>query len=245
MGIKAGDRFSTNGGGSVVVLEYRNYNNILIEHLDENRHTATVAGLSLRNGMVKNPYLPSVYGVGYLGAVHLIENTDRNYFYVYNKWKTMLERCYSAKYHARRPTYIDCLVVPEWHNFKVFLEWHKNEPNSENPGFNLDKDLRLGGNKVYGPSTCSFVPAVINNLLLDNGASRGLLPQGVSANGKGFRSCLCANGKQIRLGTYSTPGQAHEVYKKAKEVNVRSMAEEWKEYLHPEVYDYLKTWVLL
>ena len=245
MKIKAGDKFPTNGGGQVLVVERHDWKNVVIEHMDEHRHMATVTDWNLRNGTIKNPYLPSVHGVGYFGVVDLIENTDRNHVHAYKKWKRMLERCYSEECHARKPTYIGCSVIPEWHNFQVFAAWHESEPNSGNLGFHLDKDLRLGGNKVYSPSTCSFVPAVINSLLTDSGASRGILPQGVSASGKGFRSCLCVNGKQLRLGTYSTPNQAHEVYKKAKEVNVRSMAEEWKDYLHFEVYDYLKTWNLV
>jgi hypothetical protein len=124
-------------------------------------------------------------------------------------------------------------VSPEWHNFQVFAEWFEREPNSGNFGFQLDKDLRLSGNKVYGPDTCSFVPSPINSLLSDNGASRGDLPQGVGADRKRFRSQLRVNGKILYLGTYDTPELAFEAYKKAKESNVISMAKEWRDYLHP------------
>jgi len=41
--------------------------------------------------------------------------------------------------------------------------------------------------------------------------------KGVSRNGKGFRAQIMLNGQPIRLGTRSTPEEAHELYKEASE----------------------------
>lgn len=32
----------------------------------------------------------------------------------YKRWRNMLERCYSAKHHAKYPTYKNCTVCDEW-----------------------------------------------------------------------------------------------------------------------------------
>jgi len=242
--IKAGDVFPTNEGCRVVVIEYRGWKEIEIEHIDAHQHRDIVRADNLRNGKVKNPFYQSSFGVGYFGAGCYKSAAGGNHTPAYNSWNRMMQRCYSAEYHARKPTYAFCSVITEWHNFQVFAEWHDREPNSGSQGFHLDKDLRVGGNKVYGPDTCSFVPAPINSLLTDSAASRGSLPQGVSPHIKGLQSTLRVKGKNFLLGIYATTDQAFSVYKKAKEVNVRSMAEEWRECLHPEVYDYLKSWTL-
>ena len=41
----------------------------------------------------------------------------------YSKWKSMLVRCYSTKYHQRRPTYKDCSVCNDWLLFSNFRKW--------------------------------------------------------------------------------------------------------------------------
>jgi len=241
--IREGDVFPTNAGGTVIVLKYLNWREVTVEHQDSYIHRVVVREGDLRKGDVKNPYRPSVFGVGYIGDGEYRSRIKGKNTSVYDSWKNMLRRSYDLDYHDRYPTYIGCSVVDEWHNFQVYAKWYNNQPNNK-AGFHLDKDLRIGGNKAYGPDTCSFVPQQINKLLNDHAASLGDLPQGVSRDRKSFRVQLTVNGKRIRLGTYSTPEQAFAVYKTAKEDNVKVIANEWKAYLHPEVYEYLKTWEL-
>lgn len=81
----------------------------------------------------------------------------------YVLWHSMLERCYSDKYHERKPTYKDCSVCDRWLVFANFLEdlpliegyelWRDN-PNS---GVSLDKDSKVQGNKVYSLDTVKFI----------------------------------------------------------------------------------------
>ena len=242
--IQAGDAFPTNEGGSVTVVEYRNAREVLIEHNDTHKHRAVVQAGHLRAGQVKNPFFASVCGIGYVGAGGHVVSVGGRCTAAYESWKRMLERCYSDEFLAKYSTYIGCSVHPDWHNFQTFAEWFHSQPNSQNDGFALDKDLLVLGNKLYGPSACSFVPQEINKLLNDNASSRGLYPQGVTANGKGYKATLSVNGKNLHLGTYSSPEQAYTVYKAAKEQQVRSMAVEWREWLHPKVYANLIAWEL-
>ena len=80
-------------------------------------------------------------------------------FYV--KWCTMLRRCYCPKWHKQYPTYIGCSVCPEWRYFSKFRFWMECQKWE---GLELDKDLLVKGNQVYGPDTCCFIPKTINYL---------------------------------------------------------------------------------
>lgn len=92
----------------------------------------------------------------------------------------MLERAYSLKWHARRPTYVGCSVVPEWHRFMAFRAWVLEQ--SDWRGLQIDKDLLVPGNMEYGPTTCCFVSGRVNSLLNDSGSKRGCHPIGVHWN---------------------------------------------------------------
>jgi len=243
--IKVGDLFPMNSGGSVIVVRYQNAFNVVVEWLDENKHRAKVRTLDLRKGKGKNPFSASVYGHGFVGVGNYRTTTGGELTLAYKVWTSMLKRCYSPLYLKKYPTYRGCSVHSDWLSFQSFAAWHEKEDNSQKIGFDLDKDLRVHENKVYGPETCSFVPQQINKLLTNCGVLRGDLPRGVCAAKKYFTASLRVRGKRQKLGSYATPELAYEVYKKAKEANVKSMAEEWRDYLHPEVYDYLRVWTLV
>jgi len=244
MPIKAGDVFLTKEGCKLIVVSFKNSSKILIEFLDKNKHQLTVRSDYLKKCNIKNPFHPSVYGFGMYGSGIYKSTAFGKRTPAYETWKHMLCRCYNADYLEKNPTYNFCSVCPEWLNFQSFAEWFEKEPSSGKLGFNLDKDLRKVGNKIYSPSTCSFVPYQINSLLTDHGLARGLLPQGVNAVGRMFGAQIRVNGKLLYLGKYVTPDLAFQAYRKAKEANVKLMAEEWKEYLHSEVYSNLASWKL-
>jgi len=234
--INPGDVFPTNEGGSVTVIDYRRYSNILVEHNDENLYRADVQGGALRNGQIKNPYHKHAYGFGFLGEGQFRSCINGIKTNSYKSWKRMLRRAYCEDFLKLNLTYSGVTVCPEWLNFQIFSDWFYAEPNSNKHGFQLDKDLRISGNKEYSPSACSFVPYQINYLLNDCLSSRGTLPQGVCAKGKLFQSSVSVNGKVVNLGLHETSGQACSAYKTAKKNNVRRMAVEWKGFLHPEVF---------
>ena len=155
----------------------------------------------------------------------------------YNAFTNMHRRCYSTKFQERFPTYKGCSVTGEWHDRQVFAEWYHTQPNGE--GWHLDKDFLFEGNKVYSPATCVLLPAQLNTLLGSCTASRGVLPQGVTPNRGRFKATLWIDGKSHHIGTFDTPEEAFEKYKKAKEENVRRIADLWKERIDPRVYDKL------
>lgn len=128
----------------------------------------------------------------------------------YRTWYDMLKRCYSPVYQSRCPTYIGCSVVKEWHSFMAFREWMMSQ---DWQGKQLDKDMLIKGNKVYGPDICVFIDSKTNTLLIDSAAARGDLPIGVSMNCKGYQAQCSRDGKPKYLGIYDTIGQASDTYK--------------------------------
>ena len=235
--IEAGDVFTTNEGGSVTVIKYRNSGEVVVIHNDSNGHVVVVQAGNLRDGRVKNPYHRSIFGVGFVGVGNHLVSVNGKHTPAYKTWRGMFERCYNPKFHARYPTYIGCSVHPDWHNFQSFAEWFERQYFAT--CWQLDKDLIVEGNKVYSVDTCVFLPSQLNTLLCDSGASRGDLPQGVVRNGKGYRAQIGVDGNRHYLGMHATPDDAFEVYKLAKEANVKRMAEQYKCLIDPRVYDSL------
>ena len=128
----------------------------------------------------------------------------------YQTWKSMLERCYSAKYQAKKPTYKGCTVCDEWLTFSNFKAWMETQTWEGN---HLDKDLLVVGNKVYSPETCLFVSVQVNSFL--NWKSRNGLPNGVTwrdSHGK-FRVTCSTLGKGVKhLGHFTTAEEAFKVW---------------------------------
>lgn len=139
----------------------------LIEFTDSTRQV--VLEPSIYKGKIENPNTPSVFGKGYMGqGVH---KSKENYKVVkeYLLWKNMMERCYSKKYHERFPSYKYCEVETSWLNYQNFYESIQNvegyslwKNNSIPRKYNLDKDIKIEGNKLYSEDTCMFVTAFDN-----------------------------------------------------------------------------------
>ena len=231
--LRIGHIFQTNEGGVVRVVSIVNNRSIGIKHNDVYGHEAVVELSSLNRGAVKNPYHPSVFGVGYLGVGSYRSSIGGNHTHEYTIWRWMLERCYSEKYHIRRPDYIGCTVDGEWHNFQNFANWYVNHPNYAK-GYELDKDILYPGNKTYSPHRCVLVPSVVNSLFRDTSNSRGSdgLPVGVSACWHRWR-VKCG---RVEIGSYATLDEAIEVARIAKMNHILSLAERYKYEVGEEVY---------
>ena len=170
---------------------------------------------------------------------------DGKYTKAYKTWHNMLHRAYCPKYQAKYPTYIGCEVSEEWLEFQQFVEWYENNEYSDY-GYTLDKDLLIPGNKLYAPERCVFVPQQLNKLLNDHGAARGQYKQGVSFK-KGhnkFGASIRIDGKKKGLGYFDTEIEAYLAYKKAKEENVKRMANLWRDSIAANVYEALVNWEL-
>ena len=108
-------------------------------------------------GSVKDPFYPSVHGVGYIGVGRYDSRPKGEHVKAYTAWNGMLARCYSKKKLSIRPTYSGCSVCKEWHNYQNFAEWYYLNIPDLISCYDLDKDVKIKGNKIYSPETCVFL----------------------------------------------------------------------------------------
>lgn len=235
-------------GAEMKILDYIDSNNTIVEFQDEYKYTITTRYSQFKEGRVKNPYKPSVYGVGYLGKGKYrvsYKVSDKNYKITpqYQAWMNMLCRCYNVKYQQRQPTYIGCSVCEEWLNFQNFGEWFDdNYYTIDGERMDLDKDILYKHNKIYSPQTCIYVPHFINNLFIKKDANRGDLPIGVNFNkitNKFIATCDDAQGKAQNLGSFNAPLEAFLAYKQFKEKIIKEIADEYKDKIPKKLYDVL------
>jgi len=244
--LKAGDVFDTNDGGSLTVIERISHQKVVIEHNDSYAHRAVANSTSIQRGSVKNPYQPSVYGVGFLGVGDFIKSTNRVLSPAYRAWVDMMDRCYSEKKHKTSPTYKNCDVHSDWHNFQVFAQWY-TASDFYDMGYELDKDLLKEGNKTYSEDNCVLLPRQINSLLLKCDSKRGKYPIGVSSKEKDskFYTNLQINGRTKYIGMFDCPNDAHKAYVKAKEDYVKDKAIEWRHKIDERAFKALMNWRVL
>ena len=164
---RIGEVFTSNEGHEFKIIEYKGAWDVVIQFLDSHGYTKKIQYNKCKSGEVKNPFYPSVHGVGYLGVMSNGEVPKVSYngkqTREYATWRNMLKRCYDFQSLERNPTYQACSVVERWHSFSNFLEDMpkiENYPlwlNNPNQGISLDKDLKCKGDKVYSLETCCFL----------------------------------------------------------------------------------------
>ena len=156
--MQEGQVYPTQNSGDLRIIKYVNAFNVTIQFI--NTHFTKVCRTEhIRNGQVKDPFVLSVCGIGYLGEGKHVCSVKQKVTPAYDKWQAMLQRCYDPKVHEKFPTYIGCTVCAEWHNFQVFAEWFYTQ---DFVGNELDKDILCKGNKVYSPTTCLLVSKYAN-----------------------------------------------------------------------------------
>lgn len=183
-------------------------------------------------------------GVGINDAdypVSPVVNGKRQNCPFYTTWKNMISRCYMEDW-KRRPgietPYIGCTVVKEWHKFSVFKEWMEKQ---DWKGNNLDKDLKVPGNKVYGPDTCVFIPKEINILISEGRYEKYKygLKKGLTKDGNKFRARIKRYGKLYQIGNFDNENDAHNAWVVEKKKYVTEVAET----CNPELKQLLLNWM--
>ena len=232
--------FKSKSSGDFKVLKYNDGKNVEIRFLNTG-FEVTVQLTTIKSGNIKDPYSPSVYGVGMLGnkypsTINGVKTKE------YLLWQSMLKRCYSDSYQKQRPTYEGCEVSENFKSYEYFYEWCHKQVGFGNEGWQLDKDLLIKGNKVYSENTSVFIPSEINSLLIKSTAKRGGYLIGVCWHNtnKAFMAQVNKNkGKSEWLGYFNTELEAFNAYKKAKESFVKEQANRWKDEIDSRAYESL------
>jgi hypothetical protein len=167
-----------------------------------------------------------VYGVGINDADYAVQpkiNDKQVHCPYYQRWKNMLNRCYSKKQYQ---TYAGCEVAEEWKRFSNFKAWMIEQ---DWVGKEIDKDVLFPNNKLYSRDTCAFVSHNVNMFLTNNKATRGKYMIGVYWNKqhKKFQAtCTDGEGKNIHLGLFDTEIEAHLAWKAYKHKLAHKLADE-------------------
>lgn len=183
-------------------------------------------------------------GVGVIGDGPYSSRENGKHTKEYNTWFDMISRCYDENYKRKLPTYAGCSVVESWHNFQVFAKWYTEHRNYGKKGYQIDKDLKYPGNKIYGPDTCDVVPAIVNSSIICPSVSKNSKYVGVHwcPRDKRFIAKLrVGNGKRI-CHYFTDEREAGEMYLKMKSKYLAELAELYKSEIHYLAYENLKDW---
>ena len=235
--------------GDFKIVKYNDSYNVEIQFLKTGYETSATLG-NIRNGKVKDPCVPSVYGVGVIGDKYP-SKVNGVLTKEYVLWNNMLSRCYSDTSKKRNPTYIGCEVSDNFKSYEYFYEWCHSQigfgvEGNGNP-FQLDKDLLIKGNKVYSEYSCVFIPNEVNKILTKSTASRGEYLIGVcwDKTNKAFRAMVSKNkGKRENLGCFNTELEAFNAYKKSKESFVKEQANKFKSQIDIRAYNALMNYTV-
>jgi hypothetical protein len=236
----AGQVYTMNDGSKLKVLQVLSGKEVLAEFQDEYKHIISVDAHRIVNGLIKNPYYKSVYGVGFTGVGEYSSSVKGKHTLAYSRWKGMLERCYSEKFKKGHPSYKDCVVAEDWHNFQNFAGWFYSQRFSD--VYELDKDLLFKGNKLYSANTCCFLPKEINSALVrsicDPDNTIGIK---ITSSGKYSAEYRDDSGKKY-LGSFSTEMEAFQNYAAARKSYIKSLAEKFRDTLDSRAFCRLMEW---
>ena len=221
-------------GDLMKIILYNNAHDIVVEFQDLYKAQVHTEWKHFNKGEVKNPYSPSVFGVGITGnkypACYYDDNGKKKNTKEYQTWMCVLQRSFYSKEKERHSTYKNVTCCEEWLLFENFYEWLHSQENFETwykLDFSaIDKDILVKGNKIYSPETCCLVPASVNGIFVKCDALRGNLPVGVVSRGNKYRAQLLKWGNYITFTSKNTYQEAFKDYKYAKEEWIKQVAQE-------------------
>lgn len=238
IGLKKENRY----GSLMEIIEYKSRHDILVKFIKHGNIVSTTWN-HFKSGGVRNVYDRTVCNNGYIGEGIYKVKINGKVAPQYNTWVKMLDRCYSINKSVRYPTYKDCTVCDEWHNFQNFASWYdENYYEIEGKIMELDKDILIKGNKVYRPEACVFVSHDINSLILKTDSRRGKYPIGVSLEkryNKFVAQCADPFSNRSFVGHFDNPIDAFNAYKEYKESIIRQVADIYRGRIPTNLYNAL------
>ena len=203
----------------------------------------------IKNGSIKNPYHPSVHGIGYIGVGDYKVRVNGIINKEYECWRNMLKRAYDTKYHIAYPTYKNVTVCKEWLNFQTFAKFYneKYPKNIKGITFEIDKDVLQNNveNKIYSPETVIFLPSNVNSFLTNiQKNTSGYTGVSFCKTNNKYKTQISnfGNSSIIHLGYFQNPQDASTHYKKARAKQSEKVREYLRSlnYLPEEIIQHIK-----
>lgn len=229
-----GQIFHTKQGYDIKIVDYMDVHNVIVQFVCDGFLKLTSMS-AIRKGLVWYPFERNKYG-GYAGNGIYNQGNSKQ---VNSIWFNMLQRATPEFWADERfKKYTGTKICAEWYNFQNFAEWYYWYRSFLNPSdeykYQIDKDTLQWGlpEKIYSPYTCTIIPKTLNAALECMDRDRGnSLPKGVDYLGPNRYSARCSYGTAktngIYLGTFKTPEEAFQVYKKEKENYLRQLADKY------------------
>lgn len=183
-----------------------------------------------------NKWKRTLYGIGYLGCNDSLIDKDN---YIYSKWANMMQRCYDPNTHKLKPYYAQCTVDIEWHNFSNYREWHK-ENAMDDRKVDLDKDILIPGNTVYGSETCTLVTHFANTIFE---TTRGMESNIVKNNDTGkYDVSMTILGTKKEVGSFDTEEEATQGFFDYKNDYITEFAKNSKGKVPYKTFEAMTSW---
>lgn len=171
----------------------------------------------------------------YTPGTHIMTQAYQTYNHMIDRTKP------GGKFQAKRPTYIG--TSNGFTDFQQFADWAIQQVGYGVPGYQLDKDLLVPGNKVYCQETCCFLPREINMALQrDQSNKKSGLPVGIYRNHKSdLKATISIRGKNVHLASTPTSTEADiahlsALYETAKSAYLKALAIEHQLNLDPRAF---------
>lgn len=147
-------RFTTRQCGEVITFHYESPYCVHIIFVDTGYATTTRRSTLLRTGplVLRDPNIPHLWCLESCGVPADSKRVQGCDLRTYGVWYAMLRRCYVT---PQQPCYEGVTVCREWHDFQTFAQWYS--ANGGGKCLELDKDIKVKGNKVYSPEGCMIV----------------------------------------------------------------------------------------
>lgn len=233
-----GRKFTTNRGEHCEVIS--NIKSICVVKFEDGTVLEGIYLSNLLAGKVLNRNKKSLFDRGFIGYGEY--KLSSNGGVAGKRWSGIFRRCYDPKFHLKNPSYKNCSVHEEWHNFQNFCQWFYEEYEPEvTLGWEIDKDILFPGNTVYQPSKCCLLPRQLHALNHKGKNSQSDLPLGVFKLKEGlYKASMSINNRYKHLGRFTCPEEAHQTYLNHKREYCLKTLLKWRGILKDRVYDQLE-----
>lgn len=170
-----------------------------------------------------------LYGVGVYekGRHSAYDRATGKKSYGYSLWESLLEKSHYDETGKHT-------VSAKFHKFQDFVVWAKNQCGFGAEGFQLNKELLVKNNTVYGPDTCIFLPKEVCRAINLCEGRRDNLPSGVYLHKATGKYIAKFNSKHVAF--CATAEEAEEACKDAKKKRLNELAEKYKGQVDNKAY---------